>query len=525
MVGRLRCAELALLFCLVSMPAWGEIRRWDNGQVIPGTAGITPGPGVQLDHRQLQYANLSKVDLTGATFEASNLSNALLAGSTLTNANFTALNLTNAHLGDAILTNAQFSNAVILGTRFTRATQFGFTNSQLYSTASYAQKNLAGVLLDSCNVSGWNLAGQNLRGGSFSNATLDHTNLSDADLTNVGLIEANLSGTNLRGANLTNADLNAASLWNADLTGATITKVKFQFTALKGFTKEQLYSTASHQQKNLQGVVFGPNNLSGWDFQGQDLRGANFAQSTISNANFSGAVITNAQFNGLTSRNADLSGANLSGSNLDSSDFRGSNFSGANLVKAFLLNSDFNGAVFRGADLRGAEGGNFTSASMTSAIRPDGTIRGLVLGDGQQLLVRDIDGGPSLRVLNVVSMTSNSRLTLSFGANPWDSLISFQPGIPVERGGTLELVFAAAVDPATQIGRTLRVFDWTGVSPTGEFQIGGPFEWDVSKLYTTGEVTLTAVPEPRSAMLLGAGALAMLAARRANATRRSALTV
>ena len=84
------CMILAAPFALHA-----DIYRWDNGQVIPGTEGIAPGPGVQLDHRQLEYAKLGgwnpdeAMDLTGANFEASNLTNADLCCSTLTNANLT----------------------------------------------------------------------------------------------------------------------------------------------------------------------------------------------------------------------------------------------------------------------------------------------------------------------------------------------------------------------------------------------------------------------------------------------------
>ena len=59
-----------------------DIYRWDTGAVIPGTEGIMPWPGVQLDHRELEYARLGGwirnqgMDLTGASFEESNLSNA-----------------------------------------------------------------------------------------------------------------------------------------------------------------------------------------------------------------------------------------------------------------------------------------------------------------------------------------------------------------------------------------------------------------------------------------------------------------
>ena len=42
-------------------------------------------------------------------------------------------------------------------------------------------------------------------------------------------------------------------------------------TSLAGFTKEQLYSTASYQAKNLAGIGLYSNGLSGWDFSGQNL--------------------------------------------------------------------------------------------------------------------------------------------------------------------------------------------------------------------------------------------------------------
>jgi hypothetical protein len=93
-------------------------------------------------------------------------------------------------------------------------------------------------------------------------------------------------------------------------------------------------------------------------------------------------------------------------------------------------------------------------------------------------------------------------LQLLFDTDNWDSLISFEPGIPVQLGGTLEFTFAHDMDVATQLGRTLRIFDWTGVSPVGQFEIRSPYVWDVTKLYTSGEVTLVAVPEPSTAVLM-----------------------
>ncbi len=56
---------VATLAFVVSIAALGraDIHRWDNGQLIPGTEGITPGPGVRLDHRDLQFSQLSTLNL------------------------------------------------------------------------------------------------------------------------------------------------------------------------------------------------------------------------------------------------------------------------------------------------------------------------------------------------------------------------------------------------------------------------------------------------------------------------------
>ena len=58
----------------------------------------------------------------------------------------------------------------------------------------------------------------------------------------------------------------------------------------------------------------------------------------------------------------------------------------------------------------------------------------------------------------------------------------------------MELTFAPDVNLSSQIGRMIDLFDWTGVAPTGAFTVSSPYTWDLSNLYTTGEVTLTAAP-------------------------------
>jgi hypothetical protein len=69
----------------------------------------------------------------------------------------------------------------------------------------------------------------------------------------------------------------------------------------------------------------------------------------------------------------------------------------------------------------------------------------------------------------------------------------------------LDLTFADGFDVASQIGRTIDLFDWPTdeSSPSGQFVVTSPYSWDLTNLYTTGEITLTGVPEPAFVTLLG----------------------
>ena len=110
-------------------------------------------------------------------------------------------------------------------------------------------------------------------------------------------------------------------------------------------------------------------------------------------------------------------------------------------------------------------------------------------------------------------MGPGGTLRMVFEADAWDSTVSLAPGIPVTLGGTLELTFAD-VNPATQLGRTFNLFDWTGVTPTGAFAVDSPYRWNLSNLYTTGEVTLTAIPEPSCLVLAAVSAFGLTFYRR-----------
>ncbi len=316
---------------------------------------------------------------------------------------------------------------------------------------------------------------------------------------------ADLSATTLAQADLTNASLYGAILTGADLTGAEVRGVNFTryYTGDPGgITATQLYSTASYQAHDLRGIK-----LSGYDLAGINLVGQNLAGAELINANLTSAALTYADFstrsiyffNNNQGLVTDLRGANLSQANLTNADFSGFDQYGPEGEYYPYLGASLEGANLSGADTRGA---NFylvswNGANTTNLIQSHGHIQGLDLTAGKSLIVRDYDDNAFFAPIVVdhhLTMDATGTLRLDFEADPWGSTISFATGIPVTLGGTLELTFAPDVNVATQSGRTIDLFDWSGVTPVGTFTISSPYNWNLSNLYTTGEVTLFALP-------------------------------
>ncbi|MBA3484923.1 MAG: pentapeptide repeat-containing protein, partial [Pirellulales bacterium] len=324
------------------------------------------------------------------------------------------------------------------------------------------------------DLSGANLSGADAQGAHFYFAKLTGANLSGANLKDVYFwgypywaipTGADLTNANLSGADARGADFGVATLAGANFTGAEVRGANFIFS---GLTAAQLYSTASYQAHNLSAIKLS-GNYAHLDLAGQNLTNSTFYIATLSGANLSRANLTNADFTSYSTGIADLIGANLSQANLTNVDFRGYEgedgiLPGANLTDANLSGADARGANFDFATLSGANTSNL--------IQSNGHVSGLDLTVGASLVVRDYDGNPAtappagplpIVVDQHLAMDATSMLKLVFDVDPWDSTIAFTPGIPVARGGTLELAFAPGVDVASQIGRTIKLFDWTGV--------------------------------------------------------------
>ena len=452
-------------------PALPSIFQDANGTIpVPDSVGIVWLPAPDFSGRNLTKAYLAGADLKNANAHNTNLTNAYMRSADLSDANLSGGNLSGAVLEAAHLTGANLSGTKVTGANFDRifdtttpvcssagCTNFftvgygGITPAQLYGTTTYQAHDLTGI---------------HLEGNDLTNADLRGQNLTRADFKYAKLTDANLSGAEIRGANFGRYWFSTIVTICANAKNCLLTTG----VVGTGISPDQLYSTKSYLAHDLTGVNFGGNVLTNGNFAGQNL----------TNANFAGGI------NG--SPAADLTNADLRNAVLHNANFRGATLTNANLSEADARGSSITDAVL-------------TDAIRTNFIQGDGHVNGLDLAAAQMLRVRDYDGDPAHGVTPLpitidqhFAMGDGGALRMMLEADAWDSTISFAAGIPVTRGGTLMLDFAPGVDMASQRGRTFRLFDWTGVAPTGTFHIESPNLWNLDTLYTTGEVTLAGVP-------------------------------
>jgi uncharacterized protein YjbI with pentapeptide repeats len=277
------------------------------------------------DDRNLHFADFSGgLDLTDASFRSSCLDNARLDEANLTNANLQSASLRDANLRGANLTGISFYKTVLAGADLTGAvidrTQYngtvGLAKEQLYSTANYQEQDLRGLWMHWTDLSGWDFSGQDL---------------TDANLCAADLTDANLANANLTSTRFFSIECSPWALANADFSGAIVVRANLTRATRAGFTKEQLYSTASWQQKDLREIKLGGNDLAGVDFHEQDLSAASLGGSTLTDANLSGAILANASL-------GDLAGADLTGANLKNTYLLGSGLETASFDATTIYN-------------------------------------------------------------------------------------------------------------------------------------------------------------------------------------------
>jgi uncharacterized protein YjbI with pentapeptide repeats len=347
-------------------------------------------------------------------------------------------------------------------------------------------------------VSGADISKRNLTQAYMPNVDLTYADLTStilyyADLTNATLSGANLNGTKFMDANLSGAILDGCNIVNhASFSGTNL-------------TSNQLYSTASYKEHNLFGIDLSGNNLAGWNFDEQNLTFAQLQWSNVTGTIFSNANLNSAHFSGTNLTNAILNKADLSNATFPYANLTNASLINANLTCAEFSSSILTSANLTGADLRNAHGFDPMGATIINAIMPDGTIQGLHLDQANSSLIVRNSFYPLMMPIHLsqeVQLESGSIMEFILTDESWHSTISFDKDIPVTLVGDLQLEIDST-NPVYLIGASFQLFDWTGVNPTGQFQILSDYVWDTSHLYTDGTVTLLNVPEPSTIMLMG----------------------
>lgn len=438
---------------------------------------------VNLNGANCAGFDLSGQDLTGAQMRNAVLAGANLAGADLSGADLQGANLTSADLSDADLTGAaltfarvaeaDFTGTIIKDAYFGRVR--GFTFAQLHSAASYESDDLGDITLNRQDFSR-----QDLRGMTLVDADLDDSLLTNASLRNTNLTNGVLSGADITGADLTGAKIDGASLVDT------------------GVTFAQFRSTETARHRDLSGIGLARLDLTGWDLSDKYLARATFNSTDLTNATFAHSDLTGPQ-------------RTTFAANGKGTDFEGARLQGLRFVGP---EGGLRGAVLTDADLRDA-GATFTllaNATDTSGtIYPNGTVpSGIVIEPGQSYRLWDFNLRPwyvleyqrhSITVQGAFSIAPGGMLRVVFDDPRWNGTIRFRLPAPsvVHLDGALSLEFNpdTVSDPGALAGRTFDLFDWHGVTIDGRFaDIVTPpgTVWDLSRLYTTGKVTLVAKP-------------------------------
>lgn len=510
-----------------------------------------------LSDAWFQHGTARRADFAGATLVGSSLSG------DVTDAIFRDANLTNARMGTATVTGADFENAIVAGASLRGGPNGGLTAAQLYSTASYRNRELQRLSVGD-DASGWNFAQQdlteasfsytNLAGATFANANLPRANLQYTRLSNADFSDANLTDADFyrseafENVNLSRANLTGASLEQVDLSTANFTNAEIEYAKIPAIPHQSLYSTASYQRGQLRGVRIETYDSSTLDLSTQDLRGATLG-GWLGLINLAGAGIRGMTLQAPTLLPGDplaltpeqiYATASYQAQDMEGVVFRirtlpSIDFSGQNLAISTFETTDHGNSNFSGADLRGAvfpadpTRTRLPAQNLVNTIFPDGSVFGLNLTESRTLVVRDHDGGTvagsgrigpryvpptPIMVQDEFVMDESGTLVLRFDDDEWDSTISFARSIPVQLGGTLQLTFADGVNVLDQVGRTFDVFIWPSVAPSGRFAVESDYVWDLSNLYSLGEITLVAVPEPAAIGIALVCSLALLVRHR-----------
>ena len=227
----------------------------------------------------IDFSNLSNIDLSKGYFPNIDLSNK---------------NLSKSNFSGAYLKNSNFKNSELFETKF------AFTN-MMGTDLSFAELEYADF--QNSDMLGSVLSNSNLKYANFDNTRLNNVNFRDSNLSNVDLSHANLRGVDFQGANmefvnLEGQDLRRCFFMNTNLSNANLHGTYIETAYLKN---------AKLNGVDLSSATFTSTQFSGWDFTN-----VNFSSSPLYDADFSNSNLTGVDFS-----NSNLSNANFENSNLE----------------------------------------------------------------------------------------------------------------------------------------------------------------------------------------------------------------
>ena len=281
--------------------------------------------GSILSGTDLSSANLSGTSLQGATLDSVNLTHAVVSGAILDNANLKRTNWTGTDLRTAAsfktvtLDRALgFAGADLSGINLSGASleNIDFNLSNLRD-AKLPGANLSTAMISNAQMSGADLTSAILHDVDASGALMSNTTLTGTDATGGSFFVAIITGANLSNAHFDHADLSAASIDRANLTGTTFVGAELQPAVITG---SQL-RVAKLQGAILDNQIFDNQDFSGVDFSGASLQKTTFQWVTFGSTKFIGANLTGTTFNyfvpidlsTVSFNNATLTGASFVG--------------------------------------------------------------------------------------------------------------------------------------------------------------------------------------------------------------------
>jgi len=347
--------------------ALAEIDGWTSEQTQSN------GRGIDLTAAVLVDADLSRLNLRGATLNRATLHGARLDGADLSDASLICPAMEKTSLREATLRGAYLHALAAQVCDFTQAdlsSVLDATGSLLHGCkfveAVLDRSSLAGATFYQCDLRGSSWKNATLQGATFNECLLDGARFETANLDQVTMTKCRMDGVCFDGAighGLTIQRPTAAGRVRFDgaaLPSMRLLNVRGADWSARGAQLRDIDVVDCH----LARAAFTEANVAGGRLVRSDLAGANFSDASLIGAMISSSSLVGARFDAAQAENATIFESALAGASLEGIRARGlvvrdTDLSDACLRTAYLYRAMLTGdppcsMSLRGADLQGA---------------------------------------------------------------------------------------------------------------------------------------------------------------------------